>query len=872
MSCSQPIQKPLCSLILTTIELKMIRKLIVKLLCCGFFVAVIPSQTWAQTPTDPIQPGKVNLAYLEHLVKIQVDSVRQTKDLPPLVNDSILYLASRDHAHYLTTELEISHFQKSQSKKSPQNRVDFYGAKNYLAGENVLSYPLEDTYIATARRMVSGWVHSPGHYKNIITPDYQITGVAVLPHATDGNFIAVQVFAKVLWKYSFEANKQMFVYDTSTVKQIEPRQNLYVTAALKNEKLPWKLKPLLYDDPTKYAELPHDIRVSDENGLIQVRMRQPLSMKKLIHNRKDGLVAEIVAYEPYHCGNPAYYTALSRRNRNSSINGQLLKPVYKKELFKDLKIQKKAFEQEKREKLKAAKTKAQKDRIKREKWQPQAIDVIMGKVEDIIPVGYREINLLVFQKRRIVAPVFFSGICGDLSFRDTIPSVMEFDTPEFDFPAKKKKFSFSIPFARNDVQPEAKRMEAIRDTLLNYQIDSIDVLAYASVEGLNTKNTSLYQTRGNNIVTYLKQYIDTSTNISIRSGENWNLFYGQLKQSPEYVDWKGLSKEAIRQQFLDEKTRQQWEERLYLQRSASVIIWAHDFVRDTLRYVQQHYRLTDIKQATAKQAYYYQLWKQKKLPLDSLLAPVYPMRREYTQLITNQFRLNYQQNRATWNEAQIQMHWQKVKTLLGTPAVGVEMSYYATFFLLNHWHQINDSYKTDRLGKVLKNMANHNLYKGSLQQMRAIYALYMAPVSCEKEDYKQMHVYTEFVYEYYYQSYVMRLNAQRTLQLSNYFIDLGEQMYAYNMLDDYLKNSVFNVPIYAQFLKLAFVHPYYQIDEHYTQLLIDARQKLSQEQWCELFMGECGISFQMFDDENLRKFYCKECAERNNDKGTALTD
>jgi hypothetical protein len=100
--------------------------------------------------------------------------------------------------------------------------------------------------------MVKGWVNSPGHYKNIITPEYQITGLAISRHPASGNIIAVQKFAKVLWKYTFSENKRMFIYSTDTVPRYET-QRKPLSRAENPEKLPWKLQPLDYKQ-TKSCE------------------------------------------------------------------------------------------------------------------------------------------------------------------------------------------------------------------------------------------------------------------------------------------------------------------------------------------------------------------------------------------------------------------------------------------------------------------------------------------------------------------------------------------------------------------------------------------------------------------------------------------
>lgn len=72
------------------------------------------------------------MKYLEHLVKKEIDAVRIDLEMPKLINDSILYIASQNHAVYLSKNKILSHYGKKGSNKySPQLRAEFYGAKNY---------------------------------------------------------------------------------------------------------------------------------------------------------------------------------------------------------------------------------------------------------------------------------------------------------------------------------------------------------------------------------------------------------------------------------------------------------------------------------------------------------------------------------------------------------------------------------------------------------------------------------------------------------------------------------------------------------------------------------------------------------------------
>jgi len=136
-----------------------------------------------------------NYQYLEYLIKTGIDSLRQIEDLKPLHHDSILYLAAKDHASYMLGTNVLSHEQRDiPERETPHDRINYYGGNYSRTGENIafthIYLPVEsgrstgesniiDDYRSLASSFVEGWKNSPGHYRNIVTSEFNITGVTV---------------------------------------------------------------------------------------------------------------------------------------------------------------------------------------------------------------------------------------------------------------------------------------------------------------------------------------------------------------------------------------------------------------------------------------------------------------------------------------------------------------------------------------------------------------------------------------------------------------------------------------------------------------------------------------------------------------------
>jgi hypothetical protein len=195
--------------------------------CLLFFIV---STSFAQNiPKDAaIDFSHFDFALMDHFVKIRIDSVRRAHKLHPLLNDSLLYLAAQDQSVYLETRKEIGHMQPGKKKANPMSRAQYYGAMYPMIGENVVrifafdrmtdnrnskKYVTVQTYGEAAVQMAEGWVHSPPHYKNMLTPEFDITGVSVRFNAKDNTLTGVQVFGQAPENYVPRKSCSLFPYE-----------------------------------------------------------------------------------------------------------------------------------------------------------------------------------------------------------------------------------------------------------------------------------------------------------------------------------------------------------------------------------------------------------------------------------------------------------------------------------------------------------------------------------------------------------------------------------------------------------------------------------------------------------------------------------
>jgi uncharacterized protein YkwD len=153
---------------------------------------------------NSISPG-INLAKayaLKSLPEVRayalelVNRDRATHGLSPLVSSAVLNQAAQSHAQDMLKRDYFAH--KSPEGKTPRDRfLRSSGSQSVGVGENIYFY--QDLRVPgiseeIARMFQVGWMHSPGHRKNILTADYREFGYGIV-YGAGGWQYAVQMFS-----------------------------------------------------------------------------------------------------------------------------------------------------------------------------------------------------------------------------------------------------------------------------------------------------------------------------------------------------------------------------------------------------------------------------------------------------------------------------------------------------------------------------------------------------------------------------------------------------------------------------------------------------------------------------------------------------
>ena len=121
-----------------------------------------------------------------------VNDERKRGGAPPLKSSQRLVLASRGHSYDMALRNYLSH--KGPAGDTPAERVRGVGVDSAALGENIYM-DREADRAKLAHRAVQRWLHSPEHRANMLSREFDTTGIGIA-RAADGTAYVTQDFAK----------------------------------------------------------------------------------------------------------------------------------------------------------------------------------------------------------------------------------------------------------------------------------------------------------------------------------------------------------------------------------------------------------------------------------------------------------------------------------------------------------------------------------------------------------------------------------------------------------------------------------------------------------------------------------------------------
>ncbi len=860
-----------------------------------------------------IDASNLNKQLLEHKIKLLIDSTRLSYQLSPLFNDSILYVASDHHARYMLSKGELSHTEDpSKAFYHPQDRANFYGApKSYLVGENVAYAPYNSnvrvkgktfntyTYDEIARCLVFSWINSKGHFKNIVHPEYQVTGLSIAIDPETQRVYACQKFAQVLYQYSFEENPDFFPYSSMNQDSV----NALIANVPKDMSYPFGLR---YDKKEKCEECkpvwayypPISVRI-DRNYFV-LRVEDSEFVKTLIKNKHDGFAIELVPFDPFACGNPQYEEEPSRRNGQKRTSGRVLEPVYRNDLIKGFKKRKRVKNLTFVNYLFTADSVSFFRRFgqyKLARFEAKYFEVKLGKVPKDMNSWWNH-NLMYIHNKQICHFLFLTNYPGELDLEMLdVPYFPPVPLDDYEFELDHFKDTLELFYEAGETVTTSKEFESLIRKYIekHVTIQQISIEGFCSVEGNVATNEMLHQQRAQNILTRLQSIVVSDTIAQIYSQVAWDHFYANVKEDSKWKFLYPLSKNEI-VAYLNDPTNERPLDILRNERKVKVEITgireltsknANYYIqRDLNKLVYKDSRgklhcssMDTLQKIYAKAFYFSTLDTISKADFLKIKLP--KVVEEFPHSLDHDFafyRYHYLKETATDNEREnLESQIEFVFTMCGAAAHLSPQFHYLSACLLVDKIKAKPKITADnpdiqkafnRLNLLLTSYDLDSNFKFNIAKAN----LNIVNILCETVDPDQIFEYTDIVNaslihitEFYQKS--GSLTPEIVLKLAKLSCFFKNVALAVELCSHFLDDD----EVLKLYLPLAYCHTSYlsgdemlQFERDYHALLLEAKQRLSAEEWCDLFYGNYGIPFQIMDNKSLHEEFCTTCPNRLN--------
>lgn len=762
---------------------------------------LIPACSFGQTPIKDIT--QIDHALLNQFILAEVNKIRKKEKAEPLENRQELLPAAQDHADYMRRKSKLTHIHRfNRYKKTPKNRVNFYGRQFALVGENVQlnnlhleaspndkKNPPLTTYEKLARELVLSWKNSPPHFRNMIDPEFKSTYTA-LSVSANGEVYACQLFGGSVFKNTYEEQADSLNYKPESNQRCNFCKNRI---------------------PVGHVELGADSSIF---FVYRTPLRWPSyreSRMRLFNPWNDGLAADIVLKSQYPCDSADFF------NGRRGVRGIPLPPVYRKDFHIGI-------------------------------FQTY---ILLGKVPGYIKEDF-EVNVTVVKNKRTCSNIIYN----------MIPSSYYVHIPlNFEIEAKDLTKTDYIPdtltaalfFNKGAVEPVDTVMLQKLSAFLKAnkgKIDRVNLEGYASIEGSAEANTHLYKQRAEYLSRILVANGIAEKQISLKVNENFADFREDVAGTA-FADLATKTDIELKNALKDPELVKKLEPILAKHRYVHVSITSRDTVQMlvTKEMVQELFHQAvatkNRKLAAELQKAQFAYIRKGELRLSDLESIPIPVIRENKQLLHNRAVIRFLTD--TLNPTRFDTLEKDLKQIRELDPTYKSVA--TSIAILEYYRFCNHT--LDLTGK-----AYYKKIKGAKNVDKEIQARIILNFAsgADWESRRKKKKYYGKVKTYIPAA---RLNVEKTFELASYYSYFDQNDFAFNLVRNKIDETK-NPQNLVYFLKLIHLTNVPITHDKYLSYFEKIR-RYSGNQFCTFFNSP-NLNFQILDDPDIKTIYCRECA------------
>lgn len=550
----------------------------------------------------------------------------------------------------------------------------------------------------------------------------------------------------------------------------------------------------------------------------------------LFRNPQDGIAIDIVDKERYSCDDLSIV--------KQQMRGQLQKPIFSKQLKSTLK-----------------------------KIEDNKFRVLVGRIPDELKDRELEFNILFLADNSLCQYYVIYDLkayAWDLLDMGIYLDSLTFNNKQISnnndgYVLKNKILKFSIPFEKNKSEYYPEDIKPLYDSLrlTDFNIKTINIKAYASVEGRLDRNIELQQQRAQSIAKALQTFQTPSIETIISSSENWVEFLNDIQGTP-YQNLASLSKSAVKSKITGDFS-EELEPILKNHRKAiveleleKIDVYKNNTAEELLGKFKSALAVADVDEASKIQNAIFERLNGKEISPDFLRKMEIPKQDLFVHLINKQTSFNYY-----LDERQVLITHNQLKELEKLAPKDARVKYNLVATKMKLWRYKAIEVDANKFKTEINNLKNYGIDEVLINRMMINYHIILAENFMRARDFYNKDKSVSYINNNYKN---LNLSNFDYLSLAQFFSYYGNTEMSAQLLTPKAKSIDIDEDLLFYYINLTIIDRSLTQTTDYRTIMLNA-YNLNPERFCGLFdpYGQGGVTFQLLEDDFLRTTYCENC-------------
>ena len=429
------------------------------------------------------------------------------------------------------------------------------------------------------------------------------------------------------------------------------------------------------------------------------------------------------------------------------------------------------------------------------------------------------------------------------------------------FLIKNKTLTFIIPFEKNKSNYTSEDVKPIYDSLrlTDFNIKTIDIKGYSSVEGSLERNIELQQERANSIVNALQSFQEPTITTNVSSSENWVEFLNDIK-STQFQDLAELSKNQIKSKLAEGlskelepilKDHRKAVLKLELQKKDKYKMMSPD---ELVANFNSAISNNELQEAREIQNSIFEKLKSNTISPDLLQKMQIPKQIKFLDFLNKNSVIKVFQD-----VRQSLIVYKELKELKKLVPKDKKVNYNMIALKIKLWRFKAFDVNASSLKNEIQNLENFDVPTLLISRMMVNYHIVRAENLMRSRDYKNKDKSVDYINSNYDN---FPLSDYDYLSLAQFFSFYANTNLAINLLEEKSKSIDIDEDLLYYFLNLTIVNEDLTNSKEYRTVLLNAIN-MNKDRFCKLFnsVEKDGVTFQLLDNEYLKETYCENCVD-----------